>query len=130
MPSISNNRCGSQVCPSEISARAMAYHDEEACMADERLTTRSVAPPWGVHVLDCWLGELGDDTFWFGASGELDERIRRRFLPIHEQIINSGGWGLAGARPLLAGIVVLDQFSRNMFRGTPRTFAADPVARR
>jgi uncharacterized protein (DUF924 family) len=108
----------------------MAYQGGEAYVADEGLTTRSVAPSWVVQVLDFWFRELGDETFWFGASSDLDERIRRRFLAVHEQIIKSGGWGLAGARPLLAGIVVLDQFSRNMFRGTPRTFAADRFARR
>jgi uncharacterized protein (DUF924 family) len=32
--------------------------------------------------------------------------------------------------PLLAAVIVLDQFSRNMFRGAPRAFAADPIARR
>ena len=32
-------------------------------------------------------------------------------------------------RPLLAAVIVLDQFSRNLFRGTPRAFAADPIAR-
>jgi uncharacterized protein (DUF924 family) len=31
---------------------------------------------------------------------------------------------------LLAAVIVLDQFSRNMFRGTPRAFASDPMARR
>jgi uncharacterized protein (DUF924 family) len=29
----------------------------------------------------------------------------------------------------LAAVIVLDQFSRNMFRGSPKAFAADPVAR-
>ena len=38
--------------------------------------------------------------------------------------------GAATPRALLAAVVVLDQFSRNMFRGTPRAFAADPIARR
>jgi uncharacterized protein (DUF924 family) len=31
---------------------------------------------------------------------------------------------------VLAAVIVLDQFSRNMFRSTPRAFAADPIARR
>jgi uncharacterized protein (DUF924 family) len=33
-------------------------------------------------------------------------------------------------RTLLATVIVLDQFSRNMFRGNPRAYAADPLARR
>ena len=98
-------------------------------MSDDGSTTRSVAPPWVAQVLDFWFREVGEE-FWFTASSDLDERIRRRFLAVHERIIESDACGLAGPRPLLAGIVVLDQFSRNMFRGTPRAFAADPVARR
>lgn len=82
---------------------------------------------WVAQVLDFWFRE-GDEELWFTASTDLDERIRRRFLSVHELIIASDARGLAGAGPLLAGIVVLDQFSRNMFRGTPRAFAADPVA--
>ena len=98
-------------------------------MLDDRSTTRSVAPPWVAQVLEFWFRELGEE-FWWTASDDLDERIRTRFLVVHEHIIESEAWGLTGPQPLLAGIVVLDQFSRNMFRGTPRMFAADPVARR
>lgn len=98
-------------------------------MSDDGSTTRSVAPPWVAQVLDFWFREVGEEL-WFTASSDLDERIRRRFLAVHERIIERDACGLAGLRPLLAGILVLDQFSRNMFRGTPRAFAADPVARR
>src|ERR1700688_3312802 len=107
----------------------MVYQGGEACMCDDGSTTRSVTPPWVAQVLDFWFREVGEE-FWFTASSDLDERIRRRFLAVHERIIESDASGLAGPRPLLAGVVVLDQFSRNMFRGTPRTLAADPVARR
>jgi uncharacterized protein (DUF924 family) len=106
----------------------MVYQGREACMSDDGSTTRSVAPPWVAQVLDFWFRQVGEE-FCFTAS-DLDERIRRRFLAVHERIIESDACSLAGPRPLLAGIVVLDQFSRNMFRGTPRTLAADPVARR
>ena len=98
-------------------------------MPNDDSTTRSGAPPWVPQVLDFWFRELGEE-FWWTASDDLDERIRTRFLALHERIIESDARGLAGPRPLLAGIVVLDQFSRNMFRGTPRVFAADPIARR
>ena len=98
-------------------------------MPNDDATTRTVAPPWVAQVLDFWFRELGEE-FWWTASSDLDERIRRQFLAVHEHIIASDACGLAGPRPLLAAIVVLDQFSRNMFRGTPRIFAGDPVARR
>lgn len=92
-------------------------------------TARGGAPPWAAQVLDFWFRELSEE-FWWAASSDLDERIRTRFLAVHEHVMESDAFGLAGPRPLLAGIVVLDQFSRNLFRGTPRMFAGDPVARR
>jgi uncharacterized protein (DUF924 family) len=98
-------------------------------MWDDGSTTRSVAPPWVAQVLDFWFREVGEE-YWFTASSDLDERIRRPFLAVHERIIESDASGLADPHPLLAGIVVLDQFSRNMFRGMPPTLAADPAARR
>jgi uncharacterized protein (DUF924 family) len=36
----------------------------------------------------------------------------------------------ADPHQVLAAVIVLDQFSRNIFRGTPRAFATDPIARR
>jgi uncharacterized protein (DUF924 family) len=58
-----------------------------------------------------------------------DREIRERFLPLYEK---AAGGQLAHwkerAADCLALIVVLDQFPRNMFRGTARAFAADPLA--
>jgi uncharacterized protein (DUF924 family) len=86
-------------------------------------------PAWVGDVLGFWFQELREAD-WFARSVLLDEQIRIRFLSLHEQVVNSEGSGLTTARPLLAAVVVLDQFSRNLFRGTPRAFAADPLARR
>jgi uncharacterized protein (DUF924 family) len=98
-------------------------------MSNDSVTTHTVAPSWVSQVLEFWFREVGEKS-WFNASTELDEQIRRRFLAVHERLIETDARRLAGPRPLLAGIVVLDQFSRNMFRGTARAFAADAVARR
>jgi uncharacterized protein (DUF924 family) len=86
-------------------------------------------PPWVGPVLDFWFREI-DSHLWFASSDELDERIRQGFLELHGHIARSDAREFAGARTLLAAIIVMDQFSRNMFRGTPRTFATDPLARR
>jgi uncharacterized protein (DUF924 family) len=107
----------------------MVYQGGEACMSDDGSMTSSVPSAWVAQVLDFWFREVGEE-FWFTASSHLDERIRRRFFAVHEQLVESDACGLSDPRSLLAGIVVLDQFSRNMFRGTPRAFGADPVARR
>ena len=60
----------------------------------------------------------------------VDDRIRQRFLAVHGDITADGGVPLASSpRMLLAAVLVLDQFSRNLYRDDPRAFAADAVAR-
>jgi len=86
-------------------------------------------PPWAARVLDFWFREI-DSDLWFAGHAELDERIRQEFIELHARIAMTDPQELAGARALLAAIIVMDQFSRNMFRGTPRAFATDPLARR
>src|SRR6202166_2058453 len=86
-------------------------------------------PPWVGPVLDFWFREI-DSHLWFAGSEELDERIRKGFIELHARIALTDARELAGARTLLAAIIVMDQFSRNMFRGTSRAFATDPLARR
>ncbi len=86
-------------------------------------------PLWVGRVLDFWFREI-DSKLWFAGNDELDERIREDFIELHGRIAMSDAQELAGTRTLLAAIIVMDQFSRNMFRGTPRAFASDPLARR
>ena len=84
---------------------------------------------WVTEVLEFWFDELGQ-AHWFAKSEAIDAQIRDRFLALHERIVADSGFDATAQRPLLAAVIVLDQFSRNLFRGTPRAFAADPVARR
>jgi uncharacterized protein (DUF924 family) len=86
-------------------------------------------------VLEFWFGAPDSPEFgrpraaWFVKSAEFDALIRDRFLGTHEAAA-SGALDAWSSRPLaaLALAVVLDQFPRNMFRGTPRAFAADARA--
>lgn len=80
-------------------------------------------------------------AFWFGADAEygvaqkrwfqkdpaFDAEVRRRFLSLHAELAGNDEW-LDAPRECLARIIVLDQFPRNMFRGTPGAFATDPQA--
>ena len=82
-------------------------------------------------VLDFWFGR-GDERGkahkrWFEKNSAFDAEIRSRFLTLYEDQLHDVSW-LAWPAPCLARIVALDQFPRNMFRGTPRAFAADPLA--
>ncbi len=67
---------------------------------------------------------------WFGKDADFDREIAARFLPAHEAAAAGklADWAAApdGA---LALLLLLDQFPRNMFRGSARAFATDPLAR-
>src|SRR5262249_35787012 len=67
---------------------------------------------------------------WFVEDDVLDAAIRERFLAIYEDAAAGGltSWE-ASPEGALALLIVLDQFPRNMFRGSARTYAADPQAR-
>lgn len=86
-------------------------------------------PAWVGEVLDFWFSEL-DEADWWPKSDLIDTGIRERFLDLHERLAGTGGHDLDGARPMLAAVLVLDQFSRNVFRGSPRAYDADPIALR
>jgi uncharacterized protein (DUF924 family) len=70
-------------------------------------------------------------ALWFAKDEAFDTRFRTRFLALHEA---AAGGALAEweATPegALALLVLLDQFPRNAFRGTPRIYATDRLARR
>jgi uncharacterized protein (DUF924 family) len=98
-------------------------------MSTNESTADVIEPAWVGDVIQFWFAEL-TEADWFARDAELDARIRDRFLTLHEQIVLGDGIDVDAPRPLLAAVIVVDQFSRNMFRGTPRAFAADPIARR
>lgn len=68
---------------------------------------------------------------WFGVDAEFDAQIRRQFGELHTAAAAGelSEWEQT-PRGTLALILLLDQFSRNLFRGTPEAFAEDAVAQR
>ena len=80
------------------------------------------------QVIDFWFSEL-EPRQWWEKDGHLDNLIRERFLLLHEQAIRCElfPWR-ENAFGRLAEIIVLDQFSRNMFRDSPDAFSADGLA--
>ena len=79
-------------------------------------------------VLAFWFEELTPKSWW-EKSVELDQQIRERFGDTHAAATRGElhSWRVT-APGRLAEIIVLDQFSRNMFRDTPQAFAYDPIA--
>jgi uncharacterized protein (DUF924 family) len=68
---------------------------------------------------------------WFAKDAAFDRRFRDRFLPLYEAAADGAlsEWS-ATAEGALALVLLLDQFPRNAFRGTPRMYATDALARR
>jgi uncharacterized protein (DUF924 family) len=83
------------------------------------------------EVLAFWFGEGAEygkrHKRWFEKEARFDAEVTQRFLGLYEDLAQGRAW-LESARERLARTLVLDQFPRNMFRGTPRAFAADPLA--
>jgi uncharacterized protein (DUF924 family) len=92
------------------------------------MASQGTPPGWDREVLDFWFGELTPRD-WFAGGPALDARIRERFADLHARLVREDGAGIAGPSAHLAAVIVLDQFSRQMFRDDARAFAADPLAR-
>lgn len=80
------------------------------------------------EILAFWLDEIGPEG-WYAGGEELDAEIRKRFLKTWENAA-SGAYSLWLTYPsgVLAYLILTDQFSRNMFRGDPRSFQLDRAA--
>lgn len=91
-----------------------------------------------LSVLDFWFGPTDDPGHaqprpaWFKKDDAFDAQIRNRFGPLIERALVGGidDWLTRPVDPLpaLARVIVLDQFTRNSFRGTARAFAGDGMA--
>lgn len=79
-------------------------------------------------VLSFWIDEVGQDR-WYVSDKDLDDEIRERFLPMWQAAVD-GSYGLWLTYPsgTLAYLILLDQFPRNMFRGSERAFESDQLA--
>jgi len=89
--------------------------------------------PRAREVLSFWFGEGPGRGMprkaWFRKDAEFDAEIQKRFSALYAQAAANGlaAW-CERAGECLALVIVLDQFPRNMFRGTARAFASDFLA--
>jgi len=89
------------------------------------------------RILDFWFSDIELDSpqldsrmdRWFGANDEVDEQIRREFGELIERATTGqlDDWTTT-PRGRLALIILLDQFCRNVYRGTAQAFAHDKTA--
>ena len=112
-------------------------------------------PALAQRIIDFWFGSQADlkmNVKWFRKDEEFDNNIRSNFLPVVEAIGRGAGIPEFSAIPVsaetpadvpthigppspsdtmssLAFILAVDQFPRNLFRGSSLSFAFDPLAR-
>ena len=96
-----------------------------------------MAEPLGTHDAQVHATARSVLDFWFGLTREqhfakddaLDHEIATRFGTLRDDLLaaEAAGWR-DHSDTLLAAVIVLDQFSRNIHRGTAQAFAADDLA--
>lgn len=94
-------------------------------------------PTQAAKVLKFWFGDpqSRDASYrqrrklWFGKDPEFDQAVTARFRPLYNRAVAGTleSWRTT-PQAALALVIVLDQFPRNMFRGTPEAFATDNQA--
>ncbi|HEX7273546.1 MAG TPA: DUF924 family protein [Casimicrobiaceae bacterium] len=86
------------------------------------------------EILDFWFGPPGSATYgqprreWFRKIAAFDAEIRRRFGAAVERALAGDFADWIAPREVLARVLLLDQFTRNGFRGEARAFAGDALA--
>ena len=79
-------------------------------------------------VIVFWCDELKPEQHW-KKDPAMDRHIAERFGALREEVFRTkaAGWR-DNPETLAAATILLDQFSRNMFRGSPKAFEADGLA--
>ncbi|NMP31995.1 DUF924 domain-containing protein [Thalassotalea sp. M1531] len=80
------------------------------------------------EILTFWFNEISPQQWW-QKDDEFDALIKKRFESIHHKAVNGelSHWR-ESALGSLAEVIVLDQFSRNIYRDKPQSFAFDSLA--
>ena len=80
-------------------------------------------------IVDFW--RAAGPKRWFAKDDAFDAAIRLKFEPVHHAAARGeyDAWRQT-AQGALALVILLDQFPRNLYRGSAHAFATDPLARR
>ncbi len=85
-------------------------------------------PPWAADLLHVWFARLRPED-WFARSDAVDAMLTARFADNLQALRNRPASAFLGnPRLALAAILLFDQISRNIYRGTPQAFAFDGKA--
>jgi len=79
-------------------------------------------------VIDFWFDKK-HEQLWFAKDEKFDNKIRDRFIDTYQKAVRGElkDWE-ENKEGVLALVIILDQFSRNMFRDSPQAFATDDKA--
>lgn len=81
-----------------------------------------------MEVLNFWFEEI-NPKLWWSSDSSFDELIKNRFFDLMQQACAGELYSWRNSsKGRLAEIIVLDQFSRNVYRNTPKAFSQDPMA--
>lgn len=80
------------------------------------------------EIIDFWFNEISP-TQWYEKDNNLDLNMRARFLDVHSSVV-AGECSSWRNEPMgrLAEVLVIDQFSRNIYRDDPKSFIYDSMA--
>lgn len=79
-------------------------------------------------VLQFWFVDHGKED-WFGGKAEFDDELAAQFSQLHPQVARGEAWTWRETpEGRLAELIVLDQFSRQLHRGSAEAFAQDKMA--
>lgn len=79
-------------------------------------------------ILDFWF-DSKTQPLWFAKNDDFDQQIQHKFRDIHQRAAQAELWSWRRSpEGRLAEIIVLDQFSRNLFRDQAQAFAQDALA--
>ncbi len=93
------------------------------------LTMRLAPALRALDILEFW--EDAGPELWFAKDPKFDQRFRERFMLDHEAAARGElDYWQSTAEGALALVILLDQFPRNAFRGTPRMYDTDALAKR
>lgn len=119
-------------------AMNLAPHPSSLSATHEQLTAAAQDASLPDAVLTQWFGQprpsndsaLQLKAQWFTKSPAFDEQLRERFGVAVQAALGGAlsHWAEQGPWHSLALTLLLDQFTRNIYRGTPRSFAGDPQA--
>lgn len=130
----------------------LGAHHEERALQSRRVQVPSASAATGLsnedgqlihNILDFWFGSSNFSLYsdmssqyalWFGSSKETDDQIRTRFGSHVQRALNNQYDHFIGNNEFpikseLALTIMLDQFTRNIYRGTAQAFAGDTKAR-